>query len=169
MEERGDTRVQEDTGGLEGEGLCLPLPMPSRISISSQAEAKETLVWGESEALSLIESHARVTCKALQSRKDLGATEPQTPAPSPVPRGDLASLLHLLPVSSVWEGARTQKPLLIAHTSYPMGWKIWEYVNGVSTILRCSSWGVLPSLVISLTGAARCPANQGGLLHPQLP
>lgn len=76
MEKRGSELGDGKRGGQ-------PLPLLSRIS--SQAECEEALESGESEALSLIESHASVTCKALQSRKDLGATEPQTPPPSSAP------------------------------------------------------------------------------------
>lgn len=136
-------------------GLCLPLPMPSRISISSQAAAKETLEWGESEVLSLIESHASVTCKALQSRKDLGATEPQTPTPSPVPpwRSCLSSSP---PANELSLGGGQDSPcsphlVQALNTKYPMDWRIWGYVNGVFIImvfiLGCS-------LVMSLTGRA---------------
>lgn len=73
-------------GGRGDRGcLCRPLPPPSGISIASQAEAEEALESVESEAFSLIESHASVTRKALQSRKDSGAAEPQPPPPSPAP------------------------------------------------------------------------------------
>lgn len=91
----------------------------------------------ESEALSLIKSHASVTCKALQSRKDLGATEPQTPAPSPVPpwRSCLSppSLAHELSLGGS-QDSETPPCAPHLHSRYPMGWRTWGYVNGVSTV-----------------------------------
>lgn len=87
--------------GGRGEGVFVSAftpPALSGISMTSQAEAEEALESVESEALSLIESHASVTCKALQSRKDLGAAEPQTSSL----HGDPASaFLHLSPTNMV--------------------------------------------------------------------
>lgn len=77
-EKRGGTMVWGERRGERGVHVSLSPPALSRISITSQAEAEDALESVESEALSLIESHASVTCKALQSRKDLGAAEPQT-------------------------------------------------------------------------------------------
>lgn len=153
--------------------LCPPLPPPSGISVASRAEAKEALVSVESEALSLIESHASVTSKALQSRKDLGATEAQTPPPSPAPpwRPCLSpwpSLTHEHGLGGS-QGRRLEippfAPCLVQghHTTYAMGLRILGNVYGASGFLVFISGDLLPSPVISLTGMS--PSKQVLAMH----
>lgn len=99
----------------------------------------------ESEALSLIESHASVTCKALQSRKDLGATEARTPPPSPGPPwtpclSSSPSLTHEHGLGgSQGRGLEIPPfaPCLVQghHTTYPMGWRIWGNIYGAPGFL----------------------------------
>lgn len=152
------------------------------ISIASQAEAEEALELVESEAFSLIESHASVTRKALQSRNDLGATEPQSPLPPPVPlrRPCLSSLPSLVHGCSLrGSRGRGSAPHLVQghHTQASNGLKnlggcMWYFMVLVfiagTFCPRCH----LPDMNVSPqegSGHVSHLAAPVGLLHPQPP
>jgi len=120
---RREVALGSEEGTRNGEYLCQPLPPPSRVSTTSQAEAEEALESVESEELSLIKSHASVTRKALQSRKELEATEPQTHPPSP---------------ASLWRSC-------LSSVSRSRTWFGMELVRGLRDPTLCSMYGAGPS------------------------
>lgn len=163
--------------GEKGGYLCQPLPPPpSGISIASQAEAEEALESVESEAFSLIESHASVARKAPQSRKDLGATEPQTPPPSPAPRQSSClsfalSLAHEHGLGGSWGKASEIPPCaphLVRghHTRYLVGPRILGDAHSASWSWS-SSWGCstltghLPNRDVSLQACTPSRSSSG--------